>query len=71
MLFTVNLDNAVLKATYSFEKLLKRVEALFENRALLGIKRGGPTRFVDDYQPFDTHVFRLGFDESASLERAG
>ncbi len=29
----------------------------------------GATRSVDDCEPFDTHVFRLEFDESASPER--
>jgi len=58
VLFTVNLDNAVLKATIRFGRPLARVQPLFENRPEIGISPGTRT-FAVDYDPFDTHVFHL------------
>ena len=58
VLFTVNLDNAVLKGSFRFRQPLKRVSSLHENRGTL-VMDGDSRRFVDDYEPFETHIYRV------------
>lgn len=58
VLITVNIDNAVLSAETRFEQPLKSVQPLFENRPPLELEEGQAS-FLDHYEPFDTHVFRI------------
>jgi hypothetical protein len=60
VLLTVNLDNAVLVATYRFDRALSRVEVMFENREDPKVKLDG-MRFSEDYEPFETHIYRIVF----------
>jgi len=60
VLLTVNLDNAVVVATYSFDRTLSRAEAVFENREDPAVKLEG-VRFAEDYEPFETHIYRITF----------
>ena len=60
VLLTVNLDNAIMKATYSFEKPLTGVEAMFENREDAAVEFEADC-FKEDYEPFEVHVYRLRF----------
>lgn len=60
VLLTVNLDAAVVVATYHFDRDLKGVEAIFENREDPTVKCEGKS-FVEDYEPFETHVYRIAF----------
>ena len=60
VLLTVNLDNAVVVAEYSFNRELSAVEAMFENREDPTVKLEG-MRFVEDYEPFETHIYRIAF----------
>jgi hypothetical protein len=62
VLLTVNLDNAVLKATFTFERLLNRIHVLFENRDPQDVA-SGQKMVTEEYEPFDVHVFRLVFAE--------
>jgi hypothetical protein len=60
VLFTVNLDNAVIEAAYSFDRALTQVKAMFENREdpMVKIEK---MCFVEDYEPFETHIYRIAF----------
>ncbi|MBI2298190.1 MAG: hypothetical protein HYU66_04435 [Armatimonadetes bacterium] len=58
VLLTVNLDDAVIKTTYTFAAGLKGVEPLDENRAAFEVK-AGQTSFEDWYDPFEVHVYRV------------
>ena len=58
VLLTVNLDDAVLNAEYTFPAGLKSVEVLFENRQPFDVKAGQKT-FSDVYEPFDVHVYHV------------
>jgi len=60
VLFTVNLDNAIVVATYNFNRDLSSVAALFENREDPAVKCKGKS-FVEDYEPFETHIYRITF----------
>jgi hypothetical protein len=63
VLFTVNLDNAIVVATYDFNRALRSVAALFENREDPAVACEGK-RFVEDYEPFETHIYRIAFNSS-------
>jgi hypothetical protein len=55
---TVNLDNSVLQVKYTFPKNLVEVERLFENQGVQKFEK--PQKdFSIQYDPFDTHVFRI------------
>jgi hypothetical protein len=58
VLLTVNVDDAVLDATFEFPIALKSVEPKFDNRSarLLNTAR---KVFADRYEPFDVHVYRI------------
>jgi hypothetical protein len=58
VLLTVNLDDAVLNATYEFPAGLKSVEPLFENRDPFKLEAGQKS-FADRYEPFEAHVYRI------------
>ena len=58
VLMTVNIDDATLHAEIHFERPLESVQPLFEDRPPLA-REEGRTSFVEHYQPFDTHVFRI------------
>ncbi|MCC6443437.1 MAG: beta-galactosidase [Armatimonadetes bacterium] len=58
ILLTVNLDDAVLNATYRFPAGLKSAAPLFEERPALALEDRGKT-FSDLYEPFETHIYRL------------
>ncbi len=58
LLLTVNLDDAVLNATYELAGGVTSVEPLFENRTPYELKPGGK-QFTDLYEPFDVHVYRI------------
>ncbi len=58
VLLTVNLDDAVLFATFEFPGGLKAVAPRFENRKPYTIKPG-QTRFEDRFEPFEVHVYRI------------
>ena len=62
VLLTVNLDRAVLDGVFKFTKPLKRVAPLFETGEPLSIKPGA-LEFSAEYEPFDTHVFRIELDQ--------
>jgi len=62
ILFTVNLDNAAIKATYTFEKDLKEAKVLFENHPGINLAKKSK-EFSMDYEPFDTHLFHIFFNE--------
>ena len=62
VLLTVNLDDAVLKASYCFEgTLLETVRPLFEEREPLKLDK--EDAFADEYEPFDVHVYHVEFRE--------
>ncbi len=58
VLLTVNLDDAVLDATYRFEDGLAMAAPLFENREALQLSEDS-LEFSDVYEPFDVHVYRI------------
>jgi hypothetical protein len=58
VLLTVNLDDAVMKATFEFPAGFKSVEPLFEERPAFELKPGQKT-FEDMYDPFEVHVYRI------------
>jgi hypothetical protein len=62
VLLTVNMDDAVMKATWTFPKRLRHVVPLFENREPLQL-RSGQKEIVAEYEPFDVHVFRIKLAE--------
>jgi hypothetical protein len=58
VLLTVNVDDAVFNATFSFEQDLKSAATMFENQppvVLAKTKRS----FENRYEPFETHVYRI------------
>lgn len=61
VLLTVNLDDAVLNATYTFPCTLQPVQRLFENHPSLD-PSDDTTTFTDRYEPFDVHVYRVVAD---------
>jgi hypothetical protein len=58
VLLTVNVDDAVMKATYEFPGGLKSVQRMFEEREPFDLKPG-QTTFEDVYDPFEVHVYRV------------
>ncbi len=62
VLLTVNLDRAVLDGVFKLSNTLKRVATLFETGEPLSIKPGA-LEFSAEYEPFDTHVFRIELDQ--------
>ena len=67
VLLTVNLDDAVLSATYTFTSALESAQCLFENRPPLEGSDDKKT-FTDRYEPFDVHVYRVTADPSTPNE---
>ena len=57
MLLTVNVDDTVLNATWTFEPRLASVAPMFEDRDPLAVTR--EHSFSDRYEPFDVHVYRI------------
>lgn len=62
VMLTVNLDDAMLKVTYTFPRQLKRVATRFENQLPLTLEEGTAT-FVHSCEPFAVHVFDIKFVE--------
>jgi len=58
VLLTVNLDDAVLKASYTFPRALSQVQVLYENRDPKELESESDT-FDLVYEPFATHVVRI------------
>jgi hypothetical protein len=58
LLLTVNLEDAVLAATYTFPPALQSVERLYENQLPIALDKDART-FTDTYEPFETHVYRV------------
>lgn len=54
----MNLDDAVLNATYTFPSALQSAERLSENRPSPEINDDKRT-FTDHYGPFDVHVYQI------------
>jgi hypothetical protein len=61
VLITVNLNDTVLGATYTFPKELKSVERLFEDQPPLTLPAGAKT-FTDTYGSFGVHVYHITFN---------
>ena len=59
-LLTVNLDDAMLKATYTFPRGLSHVSTRFENQLPLDLEEGAE-HFTYSYEPFAVHVFEIRF----------
>lgn len=57
-LLTVNVDEAVIEATYTFDSELASVEPLFENRSALNLPAGTHS-FSQSYDPFEAHIFHI------------
>ena len=60
LLLTVNLDDAVLKTTFTFPKALQQTEVLYENQLP---QTSGPDikQFDLTYEPFAVHVVKVVF----------
>jgi hypothetical protein len=58
VLLTVNLDDAVLDVTFRFPGPLKSAQLMFENQPAKGLAAPATT-FVEHFEPFDTHVYRI------------
>lgn len=58
VLFTVNVDDAVLNVTYTFPKPLETLQLLFENRPPYQLEKEANS-FTERYEPFATKVFLL------------
>lgn len=58
VLFTVNLDDAVLKVSYTMPEAIKSAEVLFESRQPEKLSADSKS-FTLTYEPFDTHVIRV------------
>ena len=58
VLLTVNIDDAVMKATYEFPAGFKSAQPMFEERPALETKPDQKT-FEDMYDPFEVHVYRI------------
>jgi len=58
MLLTVNVDEAVIEAIYTFDSELASVEPLFENRLALNLTAGSHS-FSQNYDPFEAHIFHI------------
>ena len=62
VLLTVNLDAAVLRATWAFPRPLRHVQPLFENREPLELEVDEQKIFAT-YEPFEVHVYRIEMAE--------
>jgi hypothetical protein len=62
VLLTVNVDEAVLKATYTFDNELSSVDPLFENRSALSLPAGSHS-FTQSYDPFEAHILHIDLVE--------
>lgn len=62
VLLTVNVDDAVIKATFEFAGGLGAVQPMFEERQALELEPGQET-FTDMYDPFEVHVYRLALQQ--------
>jgi hypothetical protein len=62
VLLTVNLDNAVLKAVFKFEKPLSNVQVLFDNSPPEDLEKKQMI-VTREYEPYDVQIFRLRFVE--------
>jgi hypothetical protein len=58
LLLTVNLDDAVLKATFTFPGALASVGTRFENQLPLTLPEGAK-EFALTYEPFAVHVIEV------------
>jgi hypothetical protein len=58
VLLTVNMDDAVLKATYTMPSVVRSAELMFENQESCKLSTDGKS-FAVAYDPFDSHVVRL------------
>jgi hypothetical protein len=58
LLLSVNLEDTVLDATYSFPRELQSVERLYENQLPLTLDQAA-REFRDTYEPFEAHVYRI------------
>jgi hypothetical protein len=61
VLLTVNLNDSLLSATYTFPKELKSVERLFEDQPALTLAAGAKS-FTDSYGSFGVHVYHIMFN---------
>lgn len=59
-MLTVNLDDAMLKVTYTFSKTLNQVSTRFENQLPVLVEESART-FSHSYEPFAVHVFDVQF----------
>ena len=62
VLLTVNVDEAQLEATYTFDSGLATVEPLFENRSALNLATGTHS-FTQSYDPFEAHILHIDLVE--------
>jgi hypothetical protein len=58
VLLTVNVDDAVFTANFSFDHDLKSASTLFENQPPVVLGKTKRT-FENRYEPFDVHVYRI------------
>lgn len=58
VLMTVNLDEAILKASYTFASKISEAAVLFENRGPMTLTQDNH-QFTDYYEPYDTHVYHI------------
>ncbi len=58
VLLTVNTDDAILNATFTFGEKLTTIEPLYENRPATPPRKDGIS-FTDRYEPFDVHLYRI------------
>jgi len=58
VLLSVNLEDVVLEATYSFPTRLQSVERLYENQLPMALEAAAK-EFTDTYEPFETHLYRI------------
>ena len=58
VLLTVNVDDAVLQATFTFDHDLKSAATLFENEPAVVLAKDKRS-FESRYEPFEVHVYRL------------
>jgi hypothetical protein len=61
VLLTVNLNDSLLSATYTFPQELKSVERLFEDQPALTLAAGAKS-FTDSYGSFGVHVYHITFN---------
>lgn len=69
VLLTANVDDAVLDATFEFPAPLKSVEPTFESRGARTLNTPHKM-WVDRYEPFDVHVYRITPAPAATTQPA-